>query len=123
MRNNIKKNDLIFIGVILGIAALIFLFRLFAGDEQAEYVMVRKNGEVVETYDLREDRVVKLNDGSNTMEIKQGKVKMTEADCPDKLCVHQRAISKNNESIICLPNQIVLQIVSQDESGLDAVTN
>ena len=85
--------------------------------------MVRKNGEVVETYDLREDRVVKLNDGSNTMEIKQGKVKMTEADCPDKLCVHQRAISKNNESIICLPNQIVLQIVSQDESGLDAVTN
>lgn len=50
-------------------------------------------------------------------------VDMTDADCPDGLCVNQRPISSDGESIICLPNQVVVQIVSQDESELDAVAN
>lgn len=57
------------------------------------------------------------------MRIEDGTVKMIQADCPDKLCMKQKAISKNRENIICLPNNIVLQIANQDESELDAVTN
>ena len=118
-----KRNDWILIGVVLCIAAAICIFRFFVGAEPAGYVTVSINGETVKTYDLNADRIVELNDGSNIMQIKQGKVDMIEANCPDKLCVHQKAISKNNESIICLPNKVVLQIVSRDESELDAVTN
>ena len=57
------------------------------------------------------------------MRIEDGTVKMIQADCPDKLCMKQKAISKNRGNIICLPNNIVLQIANQDESELDAVTN
>lgn len=118
-----KKNDwklVILVGIIV---AAIFVIRFFVGNEDAGYVTVRIDGEIVETYTLSEDKMVKLNGGTNTMKIERGKVKMTEADCPDQLCVHQKEISKNNESIICLPNKIVVQVVNQDESKLDAVTN
>ena len=46
---------------------------------------------------------------------------MTEADCPDKLCVNQRAVSKNGESIICLPNKVIVTVDSSENSEFDAV--
>lgn len=118
-----KKNDWLLLIVILITAVLIFFIRYFVGDEHPGYVTVRVDGEVTDTYDLSADQVVELNGGSNTMKIEDESVDMIDADCPDKLCVHQKAISKNNENIICLPNKVVVQIVSQDESVLDAVTN
>lgn len=118
-----KKNDWLLLIVVLFAAALIFLVRYFVGDEHPGYVTVRIDGEIVETYDLSADQVVELNGGTNTMKIENHSVDMIEAGCPDKLCVHQKAISKNNENIICLPNKVVIQIVSQDESVIDAVTN
>ena len=48
---------------------------------------------------------------------------MIEADCPDQLCVHQKKISMNHESIICLPNRVVVEIESSENSEYDAVTN
>ena len=35
---------------------------------------------------------------------------MISADCPDKLCVHQHAISANGETIVCLPNKVVAEV-------------
>ena len=55
--------------------------------------------------------------------VKNGKAKMIEADCPDKLCMHQKAVSKNHESIICLPNKVVVEVESSENSKYDAVTN
>ncbi len=55
--------------------------------------------------------------------IRNGKADMTEADCPDKLCVKQRAISRNKESIICLPNKVVVEADSKENSEFDAVAN
>ena len=52
-----------------------------------------------------------------------GKAKMTDADCPDQLCVHQKAASKNHESIICLPNKVVVEVDGSEESEFDAVAN
>lgn len=118
-----KKNDWLLLIVILLTAALIFFIRYFVGDEHPGYVTVRVGGEITETYDLSEDQTVKINGGTNVMKIEDKTVNMIDANCPDKLCVHQKPISKNNESIICLPNNVVVQIVSQDESELDAVTN
>ena len=46
---------------------------------------------------------------------------MKSADCPDQICVHQRAISKNGESIICLPNKVVVSIEGAEDSQIDVV--
>jgi len=79
---------------------------------------------VVETLDLKKERAFKINGGTNTVQIENGKVKMAAANCPDQICVHQKAISRNGESIIC-PSEIrsILKIVDGEEAELDAVTN
>ena len=118
---NAKKNDWILLGIVLGAAFVIFAVRYFTGNADAGYVEVRVDGEVTGTYDLAKDQEIVLGGGTNTMTIRDGKVRMTEANCPDQLCMHQKAISRNQESIICLPNKIVLQIVSPDQAELDAV--
>ena len=46
---------------------------------------------------------------------------MLEADCPDQLLLHQKAISKDKESIICLPNRVVVTVESEQKNTLDDV--
>ncbi|MBQ7584539.1 MAG: NusG domain II-containing protein [Lachnospiraceae bacterium] len=78
--------------------------------------------EIYGVYDLDKDQTIGIN-GSNTCEIKSGEARMTQADCPDKLCVHSRAISGVGESIVCLPNHVVLKITGDGEdSGIDAIS-
>ena len=74
---------------------------------------------------LAEDQVIQIGD-TNVCEIKDGEVKMTEADCPDHLCMKQPAVGSAGGYIVCLPNRVVIQgegdSDSQDsESGFDAV--
>ena len=52
----------------------------------------------------------------NVLVIKDGNVCISNADCPDGLCVKQGTISKANESIICLPNKLVVRIVEDNTS-------
>lgn len=59
-------------------------------------------------------------DETNTLVIKDGVADMIFADCPDQICVKHEAISKVGETIICLPNKVVVTIESltgQDKPG------
>ena len=38
-------------------------------------------------------------------------------------CVNQKPVSKNHESIICLPNKVVVEVDSKENSQLDGITN
>lgn len=124
MKKRIGRNDIIFI-VILTAAAVGFAawFYLRQGEKGAE-VLIMVDGDVYGTYPLETDQEVPIMiDGkmANLLVIKDGAADVTEADCPDKLCVHQRAISKSNETIVCLPNKVVVQITGGEESGLDSI--
>lgn len=120
---NMKKNDVMLLLIIVISAFMIFGMRFALKDQGKAYVTVRIDGEIVDTFPLSEDREYVTSSGGNHISIKNGLVDMIEADCPDQLCVHQIAVSKNNESIICLPNEVVVQITSYDEAQYDAVTN
>lgn len=64
--------------------------------------------------------------GYNLIEIGDGKVRVIEADCPDKLDVKQGYISEPNEIIVCLPNRLVIEIIGgeEDEEGdIDYITH
>ncbi len=117
-----KKNDWILIGIVILIAAVFFLFQTFKPKSGAQVVEITVDGEIYGTYDLDEEQTIEIN-GTNTLTIEDGKAQMEEADCPDLLCVHQKAISKEGESIICLPNKVVVTIRGGEETELDAVTN
>ena len=86
-------------------------------------MVVKVDGVIQGTYSLSEDGRIEINDGTNVIEISNGKADMIEADCPDQLCVNQKAVSRNHENIICLPNKVVVEVESVEESEYDAVTN
>lgn len=119
----LEKKDKILIGIIVGAAVLAFILHALIGGKGASCVTVKVNGEIEGVYSLSEDQEISINEGSNILVIKNGKADMKEADCPDKLCVNQKAVSKNNENIICLPNKVIVEVDSSENSEFDAVTN
>lgn len=56
--------------------------------------------------------------GQYELEITSGSARLTDSTCPDKLCVRQGAISESGQTIICLPNQLLIQLTGGD---VDAV--
>ncbi|MDO4312740.1 MAG: NusG domain II-containing protein [Eubacteriales bacterium] len=123
MKIEVKKKDLVLIIIIICVALCAYLSHQLLKETGAGDVIVKVDGEITGTYDLNEDQEISINNGSNLLEIKNGRANMIEADCPDRLCVHQKAISASGENIICLPNKIIVEIKSKTESGFDAVAN
>ena len=118
---NLQKKDWILIGIILFVAGMAFLLHEFIGGKGAGCVTVKVDGEIQGVYRLSEDQEIEINGGTNTLKINNGTADMTWADCPDKLCVNQRAVSKSGESIICLPNRVIVTVDSSENSEFDAV--
>ena len=118
-----KKNDKILIVIVLAVAVLVFLIHNLLGGKGADTVTVKVDGKITGTYSLIENQTIEINDGSNILKIEDGIADMIEADCPDKLCVKQKAVSKNGESIICLPNEVIVEVESNEDSEYDAVVN
>jgi hypothetical protein len=48
--------------------------------------------------------------GEYVVEIREGKVRMLSAQCPDKLCVRQGWTDHPANPIICLPQQVIISI-------------
>ena len=119
----LKKNDVVLIIIIVAVAVLAFLLHNVIGGKGASCVTVKVNGEIQGVYSLAEEQEIEINGGTIILVIKNGKADMIEADCPDKLCVNQKAVSKNNENIICLPNKVIVEVDSSENSEFDAVTN
>ena len=117
-----KKNDILLAIIVLIIAATGFLFYQSLGKKDTGTVVITVDGNVFGTYSLEKDREISIGD-TNYLIIKDGKVDMVEADCPDQICVDHKSISKNKETIVCLPNKVVVEVVGAEEAELDAVTN
>jgi hypothetical protein len=121
----IKKNDIILIGVIVVLALAVILF-LNLSSKEGNRVVVTVDKKLYQTFDLNKDTTFTVEDGKggfNTFIIKNGTVDMQEASCPDRICVNHKPIHYNNETIVCLPNKVVLTIESVENSGVDAVAN
>lgn len=119
----IKRNDFILISVVILLAVAVIVFMNLT-KESGSYVTIFVDGKEYKTLSLDEDVTftVEGEQGeSNTLAIKDGYVDMIDANCPDKLCVKDRSIHYNNDTITCLPNRVVLQIVNDKEDEVDAV--
>lgn len=124
MKQRFGKNDLILIGVLLTAALVIFFVGNYFFKEEGARVQVTVDGEVYGVYSLEEERTVAIKvDGvtTNVLQVKEGKAAMLTADCPDQLCVHQQAISGEGQTIVCLPNKVVAEVIGTEENDVDSV--
>lgn len=115
-----KKNDWILGGGIVLAAGMILLFQLLRDSGGAKEVTISVDGDVSGTYSLEEDQTVEIG-GTNRLVIEDGTARMEWADCPDQICVNHRPVSRNGESIICLPNEVVVSVKGGEEAELDGV--
>ncbi len=113
-----KKKDFIIIFIIFVVIIGALLFNHFYFSQKAAYVKITVNNQVYRTVPLEIDQTIKISD-KNMIVINHGSVHMKDATCPDKLCIKQGTISKNGEQIICLPNQVVIAIVSNQYNDVD----
>lgn len=118
-----RKNDIIFISAVLLVAFVGFLvFNAF--QTEGKYAQVIVDGEVVAQYPLDKDiteEITPHNNQSNVLFITNGKAFIAGADCPDKICVKHRGISKVGETITCLPHKLVIKISADKSEELDIV--
>lgn len=117
-----KRNDWILIGIVIGIALLFGGMQFFKPADAVGIVQVTVDGEVYGEYPLDQDIEIPIGK-TNVLSIENGKADMVEASCPDQLCVQQKAISKDGESIICLPNKVIATVIGGEESEIDTIAN
>ena len=123
-----KKNDVVLIVVLLMVALVTFagvsLYSKLSTTEAEAVVYL--NGEEQGRYPLSQDTVVEIsleNGVYNVLQIREGKADTTEASCPDKICVRHRPVNAQGESLVCLPNQMVVKIENGGETAIDAATD
>ncbi|MCI8465769.1 MAG: NusG domain II-containing protein [Lachnospiraceae bacterium] len=117
-----KRLDIwLILGVFLLAFSVWFYLRLMR--EEGAFVVIETEGKEMGRYSLSESLTVELSSpgGTNRLVIENGTAKITEADCPDRLCVNQKAVRYQGESIICLPHKMTIRIEGGGESGVDAV--
>ena len=119
-----KKADFIVMGTVLTVAVILFIFLYGINTESGDLVQIEINGEISEVIplDSTATREIETTNGTNTLVIENGYALMTDADCPDRICVNHRAIKRTGESIICLPHGVVVSIVNdKKDNDIDAV--
>lgn len=119
-RKSHRRNDIIFIAAILFIAAIAMIY-LFVFRKEGNVVKVTVDGELYGTYSLSDnisEDIVTGEDGTslNRLVIIDGKAHMEYATCPDGICVDHRPIFRDGESIVCLPNRVVITVITEDNS-------
>ena len=81
--------------------------------EQARFAKITSKGVEVKTVDLMVDQEFTV-DGKNTISVKDGKIAVTWADCPDHYCM-KRGFCSGGTDIVCLPNRLVISFVGEQE--------
>ncbi len=121
-----SKNDLILI-IFLVLASAVMLIGISLFSKKGATVVVSVDGKELTSFPLSEDTVYNISGyhgGENLLEIKDGKAHLTDASCPDKLCVNMGYISKTGQSIICLPNKVVIEIKgnTEEKNNFDTIS-
>lgn len=148
MKQFIRKADIILFAVlvVIGLAASAALSLSHSAAGGDAKVVIESGGDLYATYPLSEDRVIvvpapKQNktdapsvssdepasaqyDYYNVVTVSGGAVSVTEASCKNQVCVKHGSISAAGESIVCLPNRLVVRIeAGQKGGGYDSVTS
>ena len=130
MKQYIRKADIIlFIAlVVIGLAASAALTLSQSEAGGGAKVIIESGGDLYARYPLSEDRTVVVpaqHDNYNVVEISGGTVSVTEASCKNQVCVKHNVVSRSGESIVCLPNRLVVRIENSTEEGggYDSVTS
>ena len=117
-----KKKETYFILGILLFATILWGAMTVLRPQSYGTIRITVNGEEFGTYSLKEPQIISIGE-TNVCEIKDGKVSMTHAACPDHLCIKQGTIDASGGMIVCLPNKVTIEGVKEGntDTGVDSI--
>lgn len=129
----LKKGDLFVIAFVLLTAAALLADRQLAAVAGGRLLRIELDGRLVKevSFDAatRKQIAVQMPAGEATVEIDGGRVRILEmprAICPLGLCSSVGWVERSGDSIVCLPNRLVLTVlggpVDEFRQSLDAIT-
>ncbi len=112
-----KRNTIILVSAVVVVSLAVVVFQMIFLKKEGTYALVQVQQEQRYRLDLQKETELVVEDetGFNKIKVKDGAIAVTEADCPDKVCVRTGYISKTGEVIACLPHELTVTI-----SGADA---
>jgi hypothetical protein len=91
------------------------LLSMMAPQSSPKTAVVYRDNNVVREISLAGDATVSV--GSMTFEVKSGKIRVSESDCPNHVCMREGWIMNPGQSIVCLPNHVIVEIPVDHENG------
>lgn len=125
MKNNIVKKFCRPFVVFGGLAVISLIVTVYINmrPSNASVAYIYSDGELIKKIELTECGFEEFDvKGKNTITIKDGRISVTKADCPDQICVSQgqRGVGCiNSGPIVCMPNRLSIVVSGED---LDAVS-
>lgn len=115
----IKKADIVLLIIILVVGIPLSVLSLTEGIG-GDKVRISLDGEIYGVYPLGEDREIDVTEDGHTnhITIKDGQVSMSYSTCRNQVCVNTGAISETKDAIVCLPNRVVVEIISSDSGSI-----
>ena len=123
MRDKLKLGDFIIIGAVLVMAAALTAVLALQNAGSSLYAEVWQNEKLVERVKLTDttDRTIELD--GNTIVLAGKTAKIASADCRDQVCVRTGTLTHAGQAAVCLPHRVVLKLVGENSSGIDAVAS
>lgn len=130
MKKVLKIGDFLLILAILICSFVIFFISKnklkdynFTGKK---YASIQVNGKEIKKVEISKNNEgykysVDTEYGHNLLEFTENGVKSIEASCPDQIDVKQGLITKPGEIIVCLPNRLVVEIISESNNDVNEI--
>lgn len=123
-----KKRDFILIFSVLLITAVTFGINYVVNMKNGNNIEIYVDNKLYKTYNIDDEKEIRIeNKGEyNIVKIHDNGVEITQASCPDKVCVHAGFIKKPSQSIVCLPNKVHIKISTKNhvnENEEDIISN
>ena len=116
-----KTRTWIFIFALILVICLGASVYFLASGEASDLAEITSQGRVIKTVDLRIDQVFTVKSASggyNVVTVKDGKIGVSEATCPDHYCM-KRGYCNSGTEIVCLPNRMTIRFLGEQE--IDAI--
>lgn len=114
---------ILIVGAVFALSLAVMAYQHLHPDD-GKYAEIIQNGVVIRTVELRTDQEFTVTSGAggyNRITVHNGKIAVSEASCPDKICIRQGAISSSVKTIVCLPNKLVIKVVASEPGGVDVI--
>lgn len=125
MKKLFEQNDLLII-IAVCIVTIILLIPHFIGGNNLE-AEIAVDGEIVKTINLDDVNgfyeFTTETEPSVTITAEKGRICVSDAECPDKLCVNFGWLDSDGDMAVCLPAKVTVSVKgSEDKNAPDVIT-